>query len=120
MKVSTKFVAWLSSWEGKEISKKDLIPAEKEVRKRVSKEWVKERRHFETMVAMAYSMGPGVLTPNAPPLTPLAMVLKRQYNPAAERAAGSAILMYKTRERTLDRSRAEQHLFLHGNYRHNK
>ncbi len=120
MKVSTKFVNWISSWEGEEVSKKDLISSEKEVRKRVPKEWVKERRHFETMVALAYTMGPGVLTANSPPLTPLAMVLKKAYSPATERAAGSAILMYKTRDRTLDRSRAEQHLFLHGNYRHKK
>jgi GH24 family phage-related lysozyme (muramidase) len=120
MKVSKKFVDWLSSWEGEEILKKDLIPVEKEVRKRVPKEWIKERRHFETMVALAYSVGAGVLTPNSPPLTPLAMVLKKGYTPATERSAGSAILMYKSRGTTLEQRRAEQHLFLHGNYRHKK
>lgn len=114
MKVSKKFVDWLSSWEGEEISKKDLIPFEKEVRKLVSAEWRKSRPHFETMVALAYSRGGQSFTTN----TPLALVLKKQYNQPNERAVGNAILLATHGD--LPRRKAEQYLFLHGNYRHKK
>jgi GH24 family phage-related lysozyme (muramidase) len=120
MQVSKKFVGWLESWEDEPVLKKDLRSCEREVRKRVPKEWHKDRRHFEAMVSLVYSLGGTFLTANTPPLNPFAMVLKKAYSPATERVAGSAILMYKTRDRTLERSRAEQHLFIHGNYRHNQ
>jgi GH24 family phage-related lysozyme (muramidase) len=114
MKVSKKFVDWLSSWEDEKILKKDLIPFEKEVRKRVPAEWRNSRPHFETMVAMAYTRGGDCLTVK----TPLSSVLKKHYNEVNDRAAANAILLARTG--TVHRRRAEQLLFLQGIYRHNK
>lgn len=114
MKVSKKFVDWLSSWEGEEISKKDLIPFEKEARKLVPVEWRESRPHFETMVALAYTRGGGTFTSN----TPLALALKKRYSQPNERAVGTGILLSKTGD--ISRRKAEEHLFLHGTYRHKK
>jgi GH24 family phage-related lysozyme (muramidase) len=114
MKVSKKFIDWLSSWEGEEISKKDLIPFEKETRKLVPVEWRESRPHFETMVALIYSRGGKSLTAN----TPLALALKKHHSQPNERAVATGILL--SRDGDIRRRKAEEHLFLHGNYRHKK
>jgi hypothetical protein len=46
------------------------------------------------------------------------LALKKHYSEPNERAVGNAILL--SRHGDVHRRRAEQYLFLHGNYRHKK
>jgi GH24 family phage-related lysozyme (muramidase) len=111
MVVSKNFVEWLSYWEGDKVLKKDLRPAEKEVRGNVPEEWRTERRHFETMVALAYTRGgASFLTSN----TPLALAMRKHYSEPNERAVGTGILLSKSG--SVLRRNAERELFLNGNY----
>jgi GH24 family phage-related lysozyme (muramidase) len=110
MKVSKKFMDWLEYWEGDKVLRKDLTALEKEVLESVPEEWRKERRHFETMVGLAYSRGEAVFTSN----TPVALTLKRHYSQPNERAFGTGILLSKTG--SFLRRNAERELFLNGNY----
>lgn len=118
MVVSKNFVEWLSYWEDDKILKKDLRPCEKAVREYIPEEWRKERRHFETMVSLAHSLGPEIFTPRTPrsPIASLALVLNKHLTPANERSAATAILLSSRTDRSVRRRNAERELFLNGNY----
>lgn len=118
MVVSKNFVEWLSYWEGDKILKKDLRPFEKAVRENVPEEWRTERRHFETMVSLAHSMGLEVFTPRTPrsPIASFSLVLNKHLTPANERSAATAILLSSRTDRSVRRRNAERELFLNGNY----
>lgn len=118
MKVSKKFMDWLEYWEGDKVLRKDITPLEKEVRKHIPEEWRKERRHFETMVSLAHSMGPEIFSPRTPrsPIASLALVLNKHLTPANERSAATAILLSSRTDRSVRRRNAERELFLNGNY----
>ncbi len=110
MKVSKKFMDWLEYWEGDKVLRKDLTALEKEVRENIPEEWRKERRHFETMVALAHTRGMETFTSN----TPLALAMKKHYSEPNERAVGTGILLSKSGSAL--RRNAERELFLNGNY----
>lgn len=111
MKVSKKFMDWLEYWEGDKVLRKDLTALEKEVREVVPMEWRKERRHFETMVALAYTSGGVTFTTSN---TPLALAMRKHYSPPNERAVATGILLSKSG--SVLRRNAERELFLNGNY----
>lgn len=116
------FVAWLESWEGGEVSNKEIYNAEKAVVDHVHEDWRRKPEQFEALVAIAHDSGAHALTS---PHNPLGRILRQQYRPSKERNVGLALQMMarnvspdRPRPGLPARRRAQSQLYLDGEYNH--
>lgn len=115
----------ISKATSRALLKKDLEVMEAAVVRLVPYRWRRRRRRFETLVSLAFNLGPEILTAS-PPLASLGQVLKKQVTKATIREATEAMKLYnkggsplRVMQGLVRRRSAEAHLFTTGNYIHN-